>query len=223
MPPEKQEEIFGLFNQADSSTSRQYGGTGLGLAICKQFTELMGGDIDLKSEPGKGSTFSLTIPCEIAALPAEEDADKEVAEEHSRSLHILVAEDVLLNQEVIRRMLGAMGHDVTTVDNGQEAVNACKELEYDLILMDLQMPELDGISAARMIRSLATPISRVPIFALTANVGDNIRRDVEAAGMDGLVPKPIESAELRRIIKAVITGIYSASPAAPKKQGSRAV
>ena len=221
--PDKQEQIFGVFNQADSDTSRNYGGTGLGLAICKQFTELMGGGIGLESEPGKGSTFSLIIPCEIKQLSAEEDTAEEKTDKPSRSLHILVAEDVSLNQEVIRRMLGSLGHDVTIVADGQEAVNTCKEIEYDLVLMDLKMPELDGFSATRMIRALSLPISGVPILALTANVGDDVRRAVETAGMDGFIAKPIELAELRRAIAAVINGECSADTSAATKQDSQVV
>ena len=215
--PDKQEQIFGVFNQADSDTSRNYGGTGLGLAICKQFTELMGGGIGLESEPGKGSTFSLIIPCEIKELPAEEDTAEEKTDKPGRSLHILVAEDVSLNQEVIRRMLGSLGHDVTIVEDGQEAVNTCKEIEYDLVLMDLKMPELDGFSATRMIRALSLPISGVPILALTANVGDDVRRAVETAGMDGFIAKPIELVELRRAIGAVANGECANTSTAAKQ------
>ena len=221
--PDKQEQIFGVFNQADSDTSRHYGGTGLGLAICKQFTELMGGGIGLQSEPGKGSTFSLIIPCEIKELPAEEDTVEENTDKPGRSLHILVAEDVALNQEVIRRLLGSLGHDVTIVEDGQEAVNACKEITYDLVLMDLQMPGLDGFSATRMIRALSLPISGVPILALTANVGDDVRREVETAGMNGFITKPIELAELRRAVSAVISGEYSTDTSTAAKQDSQVV
>lgn len=208
IPVEKQEQVFGKFNQADSSTSRQYGGTGLGLAICKDFAALMGGSIGVKSAPNEGSTFHFTIPCKIGAQTVKDDAPSDIAGVPDRSLQILVAEDVSLNQEVIRRLLNKMGHEVEMVSNGQEAVDACKAGSFDLVLMDLQMPELDGISATRMIRALSTPMRGVPIFALTANLVEDVRVETDDAGMNGLVTKPIVPDELSRAIHAVIPGVH---------------
>lgn len=195
--PDKQHLIFGRFNQADASTTRQYGGTGLGLSICRDFANLMNGRVWVESEPGKGSTFYFTVSCDLAdsVEPEETFMDLEKPVEVG-ALHILVAEDVMLNQEIIRRMLVGMGHEVTLVENGQEAVNVCTADRFDLVLMDLQMPVLDGVAATRMIRRLPGTAGKTPIVALTANLADDVEADIRKAGMSELVAKPIDIGQL---------------------------
>jgi signal transduction histidine kinase/CheY-like chemotaxis protein/HPt (histidine-containing phosphotransfer) domain-containing protein len=191
---EARTRLFARFSQADSSTTRKFGGTGLGLAICKQLTELMGGEIGVASQPGRGSAFFFTIRCEVGEQPAEPhatDADA-AAVSGMRKLRVLVAEDNSVNQLFIKLMLGRLGHFVDVVANGAEAVEAVKRVPYDLILMDIQMPEMDGPTATKVIRQLDRPISRIPIIALTANAMLGQREEYLSAGMDDYVSKPIE-------------------------------
>lgn len=185
--PEKQQHVFEAFNQADSTISRDFGGTGLGLAISSQLLSLMCGTISLRSMPKVGTTFTLTIPfARVASLHGSDEAQIELP-----NLHVLVAEDNAVNQRVITAILERAGHKVHIVENGEEVVKAHKSGKFDLILMDIHMPLLDGTEASRLIRS-GSEHPNIPIIALTANALSGNREKYLAAGMDGYVPKPIE-------------------------------
>jgi signal transduction histidine kinase/CheY-like chemotaxis protein/HPt (histidine-containing phosphotransfer) domain-containing protein len=205
--------LFARFSQADSSTTRKFGGTGLGLAICEQLTELMGGEIGVVSQPGRGSAFFFTIRCGLGEQPAEPhstEADT-ASSAATRKLRILVAEDNSVNQLFIKMMLGRLGHSVDVVANGAEAVEAVKRVPYDLVLMDIQMPEMDGPTAAKVIRQLDRPICRIPIIALTANAMLGQREEYLSAGMDDYVSKPIERSLLLAAMARVTA--YAGEPA----------
>ncbi|HHD56543.1 MAG TPA: response regulator, partial [Desulfobulbaceae bacterium] len=206
---EQRQGIFDAFTQADSSTTRKYGGTGLGLAISRQLVTLMGGDISVDSEPGLGATFSFT-----AHLKIPDDQETAIAgyhkeqEESSRSTcrfdcRVLVAEDNPTNQIVVKGMLEILGCRVTLAVNGNEAVRMAKEDDYDIILMDCQMPELDGYSATARIRTLEQADGRksIPIIALTAHVMSGDREHCLQAGMDDYLGKPLQQNQLEEMLK----------------------
>jgi signal transduction histidine kinase/CheY-like chemotaxis protein/HPt (histidine-containing phosphotransfer) domain-containing protein len=206
---ESQERLFGRFNQANSSTTRKFGGTGLGLAISKQLTGLMGGRIGVDSEPGRGSTFWFTMSCKIGAQPSEGEAFDSDGPQlmPARKLRVLVADDNHINQLLVKMLLGKHGHIVDTAANGLEVVDAIQQVAYDVVLMDVQMPEMDGPTATRLIRRLDEPFFRIPIIALTANAMHGHREEYLAAGMDDYVTKPIKPAALfAAIAKAVGEG-----------------
>jgi CheY-like chemotaxis protein/two-component sensor histidine kinase len=210
---EDQKKLFQAFEQADNSSTRNFGGTGLGLAICKQLAILMGGDIGLKSEKGNGSTFWFTINFRRASSSEEElEMQNQTLEmsglsidqsTSSSALRILVAEDNPVNQLVIDEYLRGMGCDVDIVDNGKQAIEALKNNAYDVVFMDIQMPELDGLQATRLIRDSERASSeklRRPIIALTAESMKGDREKCLAAGMDGYLSKPIDGRELAAIL-----------------------
>ncbi|UZE50338.1 ATP-binding protein [Rhodopseudomonas sp. P2A-2r] len=191
-----QEILFTPFTQADSSVSRKYGGTGLGLAICKQLCLMMGGTIGVDSVPGNGSRFWFTVQCGRAkGSTVSAPSLQPIAEKIGRPLSILVAEDSPMIQALISKLLSRRGHRSDLVSNGKEAVNAVQGISYDLVLMDVQMPEMDGVTAARLIRGLPGPERLVPIIALTANALVGQREGYLAAGMNDYLSKPFEPAE----------------------------
>jgi hypothetical protein len=193
IPHETLPHLFSPFVQGDGSTTRRYGGTGLGLAICKQLVTLMGGSIDVESDLGKGSRFVVQVEFDRADPPKIVDRDANRAS-LPRRLHVLVAEDNPVNQLVAQRLLERHGCSVDVVATGTAAVNRHRMEPYDLILMDCQMPELDGYEAARRIRTVNHQ-ARVPIIALTAQAFPDDRERCLAAGMDDYVSKPINAAQ----------------------------
>jgi CheY-like chemotaxis protein len=192
-----QQGLFKPFTQADTSVSRKYGGTGLGLAISKQLCEMMGGSIGVDSAPGRGSTFWFAIRCEKGTtLDVASPPLQPTIEQDARSLKILVAEDNPLIQKLISRLLRKRGHHLDLVWNGSDAVAAVQRESYDLILMDMQMPDMDGIAATKIIRGLNGPARTLPIVALTGNALTGQREICLAAGMNDYLSKPFEPADL---------------------------
>jgi PAS domain S-box-containing protein len=205
-------KLFSEFAQADSTIARRFGGTGLGLAICRKIVTLMGGEIGVVSSPGLGSSFWFTLPLVTAQPPAEGVSSAAVEGKGipMRALNILLAEDNPVNQKVASALLAKQGHTVTVAKNGFEAVEAMTGGAFDLVLMDVQMPGLDGFEATARIRALPGPQAKVPIIAMTANAlkGDDER--CLASGMDLYVAKPIQPqalyAALQRCVAARAAG-----------------
>jgi signal transduction histidine kinase/CheY-like chemotaxis protein len=200
--PEAIGRLFRPFTQADTATTRKYGGTGLGLAISRRLVGLMGGEMSVQSQPGKGSEFSFTIPFARATqeAPAEAARPTPAPAAPARRGHVLLAEDNPINRTVALRALEALGYQSTSVNNGLEALQAVLNSRYDLVLMDCQMPEMDGYAAAAEIRRLEPPGRHIPIVALTANAirGDDTR--CFEAGMDDYLAKPMRIHALAEIL-----------------------
>ena len=189
------EQIFQDFVQADDSLTRRAGGTGLGLAISRQLVELMGGTLTVRSVPGMGSTFAFSIrtrPAPAVAAEPPGGGSGRAARRKLAPMRVLLAEDHATNQYLIGAYLGAAGHEVVVVENGVEAVAAAEAGGFDVVLMDVQMPEIDGLEATRRIRALPGPAGEVPIIALTANAMPGDRESCLEAGMNGYLSKPID-------------------------------
>jgi len=202
--PEKLPALFEKFTQADNSATRRFGGTGLGLAICRELTQMMGGSINVQSREGHGSTFVVELP-----LPRCEGVEVEATDAvrpDQDGLRLLAAEDNATNQQVLAAVMESLGIDIDIVPDGKQAVEAWGAFTYDLILMDIQMPVMDGIAAARAIRAAEQERgrARIPIIALTANALTHQIEEYMAAGMDGHVAKPIEIAKLYEAISAAL-------------------
>jgi PAS domain S-box-containing protein len=202
IPEAAQARLFERFSQAEGETTRRFGGTGLGLSICQSLARIMGGEIEFTSAPGKGSTFwfSFTAP---AASPGQAQADDAGV---LQGVSILLAEDNPTNRLVARTLLTQLGARVDEAVDGVEAVDCARAGGYDLILMDVQMPHMDGIDATRAIRGLAGPAARTPIIGLTANVMVHQRAQYLAAGMNGVVAKPISPSALLTEIVLHLSG-----------------
>jgi signal transduction histidine kinase/ActR/RegA family two-component response regulator len=226
VPAGKLPLLFEKFTQADSTATRRFGGTGLGLSICRELTQMMGGEIHARSREGEGSLFEVRLPLArgvAAAAPlatrapttvaqVSDDMDDGAAETSpdpgdGRALRILAAEDNATNQQVLSAVMGSLGLEVDIVGDGAAAVAAWTDGAYDMILMDIQMPVMDGIAAAREIRAqeALTRRPRTPIVALTANALSHQVSDYLAAGMDDHVAKPIEIAKLYETICTVMS------------------
>jgi len=196
---EKQDEIFESYAQASSDTTRKYGGTGLGLAICKRLVDLQGGAISVESEPDKGSVFTFSIEYTVPATETRSPDQAAVADSMKglAGKRILVAEDNKINFFVANKFLESWGVIVTHVENGALALEEIKRQEFDLILMDLHMPVMDGIEATRVIRSSADKkISQIPIVALTAAVMSEAHDKIENLAINDYVLKPFKPRDL---------------------------
>jgi len=219
IPPEKLPLLFKPFSQVDTSTTRKWGGTGLGLAIAKTIVELMGGEIHVESQWGAGSTFTVTLPVNPAApvpkaianlLPQLTVETQTGGSQNSEGLKILLVEDLAVNRVLTLRMLGVLGCSADSVTNGRECLDVIKYKNYDLILMDLHMPEMDGFTAAREIRRLGrfNPAEPRPyICALTANVMSSDREACTEAEMDDFLAKPLRMDELRTVLMNVLLAL----------------
>ena len=230
IPVEKQAAIFAPFRQGDASTARRYGGSGLGLAISAQLVGLMGGRIWLESSPGKGSIFHFTLPFGVAgAARVGAPRDRRTAAHAGpgvgacdmRPLNVLLVEDNAVNRRLAEIVLTRRGHSITAVDNGPDAVRVAGERYFDLVLMDLQLPGMDGIAATRAIRAAEEGGGRhVPVLALTAHALPGIREQCLAAGMDGYLAKPLQPrellAEVERLGLAMTRQARAGKAAAPR-------
>ena len=218
-------QLFNRYKQANASTARTHGGTGLGLAISKELATLMGGAIEVASVQGVGTTFSLVLPFkpvnerviptqtrEIETVTVPENRAAEDTTPTTTKLRILLAEDQPVNQKLMRAVMEQLGHDLTIANNGVEAVKAPRTSTFDLILMDIQMPELDGILATKIIRSTDEEWSRIPIIALTAHAMENHKQAYFAAGMNGFVSKPFRMDTLVKEIDRVLREAQGNAP-----------
>jgi signal transduction histidine kinase/ActR/RegA family two-component response regulator len=197
------DNLFQRFFQADGTITRRFGGTGLGLAICRHLATLMGGEIRVESEEGRGSHFWVVVPLavpEAGREPARSSAKSGFAAAQAQAARVLVVEDNPVNQLVISRYVEKMGHSCSVVPDGFEALKSLQQERFDLVLMDVHMPGLDGVSATRRIRGFGGKFRTVPIIGLTARAMEGDREAFLAAGMNDYVPKPID---LRTLIDAI--------------------
>ncbi|WP_374350245.1 ATP-binding protein [Chitinimonas sp.] len=211
--PAKLGTIFDAFSQADDTISRRYGGSGLGLTISRRLIDAMGGALRVESTFGRGSTFSFELPLKPADEPQQPEALAQPA--LLPSMHILLAEDNLINQRLAVALLEKAGHRVTVAGNGQEAIERFVADRFDLVLMDMQMPEMDGLQATRAIRVLEGE-RHTPIVAMTANVMPEDRARCFDAGMDDFISKPISMSHLNQVLQQAASLLQAAEAAAPE-------
>jgi CheY-like chemotaxis protein len=229
MSPDVQARLFNEFTQGDGSISRRFGGSGLGLAISRRLIERMGGTITVESRPGEGSVFRFDV--KLRARRATDGRPGAEGERRQRpplptpapvapdaALRILVAEDNATNRLVVTRMLERLGHHVTAVTNGREALDTAQTQSFDLVLMDVMMPEMDGLTATREIRALPAPLGQIPIIGLTANAMRADEAACRSAGMSGFATKPIQA---RRLSEVIEQAFAPTPPNRPRRSESR--
>ena len=231
IPAQQQQMIFEAFRQADGSTTRKYGGTGLGLAICSRLVDLMGGTISVDSAQGRGSTFRFTSRFQLApeaALPAEMRPVDSISLQNMLGavgitsgrlpvkLAVLLAEDNIINQHLVKRLLEKRGHSVTVTGSGREALERVAAESFDVIMMDVQMPDMDGLQASSRIREIEKQRGTyTPILALTAHTMKGDRERCLAAGMDQFINKPIDAEHFVEVVEAAAVDRRPGTPAAP--------
>jgi signal transduction histidine kinase/DNA-binding NarL/FixJ family response regulator len=202
MDEDTQARLFQRFVQGDETTSRRHGGTGLGLEISRNLARLMGGDIEVDSTPGEGSTFTVTLALPAVAAPTEPPAAALAPPDSvGRRLRVLVAEDHPVNRAYMEAVLDKLGHDAIFSEDGEGAVHAARDHDFDVVLMDLHMPVMDGFAAARAIRALPAPRGRVPIIALTADAFQESRDLAREVGMDDFLTKPAHLPQLHAALQ----------------------
>lgn len=200
---EKHDQIFERFAQAEDDTTKKYGGTGLGLAICKKIVNILGGDIQLQSTIGEGSTFSFEIDFKISNKTDKSSSTQlDLNQESLAGMKLLVVDDNKINLMVVTQYFDEWGVDYKEATNGFEAIEFTKNEDFDLVLMDLQMPEMDGYTACQNIRSLGGKYKKIPIVALSASISVDVRSKAEKAGMNGYVSKPFNPIDLFEEIKS---------------------
>ncbi|KHK00990.1 ATP-binding protein [Desulfovibrio sp. TomC] len=218
IPPDRLERVFDMFTQADSSVTRHFGGTGLGLAICRELCRLMGGVIEAQSTPGLGSLFRVRLPLTPAlAIPPQSAPQAEPERPVTRVLHILLAEDNPVNVKVATTFLSRRGHRTTVAPDGRQALRHLADDTFDLVLMDIEMPELDGMEATRRLRSgQAGPKNRhVPVVAMTAHAFSGFMERCLDSGMTDFLPKPLDFKTLDKLLGRIAGGIDSQGVSPP--------
>src|SRR5574343_658436 len=198
-------QLFQRFHQVDGAITRKFGGTGLGLEISRSLARMMGGDLVADSEPGQGSTFTFTLPCAPAPAPAPAPTQlgegETTARPSNRALSILVAEDHPVNRKFMGVLLEKLGHQVTFAHDGVQALDKARSHHYDIVLMDIHMPEMDGLTCTQHIRALPGPQSQVPIVALTADVMNEAEARAYAAGVNAFISKPVQRDKLESALR----------------------
>ena len=210
IPLEKQHKLFQLFTQIDASTKRAYGGTGVGLAVCQRLISLMGGEISVRSDRGAGAEFKFVLPLSPLALSEAAANESDTATPFARPPRILVVDDLETNRFLLEVFLRRNGFEPELAPGGAEAVRLAAVNHYDAILMDLQMPEVDGYTATARIRAAEPPGHHTPIIALTASLGKGIRERCLAAGMDEQLTKPLDLTRFRRLLRSMIGAMVAA-------------
>ena len=208
-----------LFRSVDDTSTRRFGGTGLGLEISQSLARMMNGDITVTSTVGKGSTFTTVLRLPVSDHVFDSPSAKEPMEpfvvEPARSstgaMRILVVEDHPINQKLVGVLLGRMGCDLTFCENGQMAVDRVQQEVFDMVLMDVNMPVMDGLSATRLIRALPGPVARIPIVVFTADVMNDANEQAMAAGANDFITKPVKIEELRALVQKYASSQISIS------------
>jgi len=212
MTTETQKGLFTAFQQADQTISRRFGGTGLGLSISQKLAQMMGGQLSVESAEGRGSTFTLRIPCALGEGVDPDEAPEPLQPDPlGYRIRILVAEDNSSNQRIIDLFLKPIGPEVTIVANGEQALEALATAHFDLVLMDMQMPIMGGLEATRRLREGCGPNAHIPVLALTANALEAHRDACREAGMNGFITKPIDA----RVLLATVISAVNASQTPP--------
>ncbi|MDP2356783.1 MAG: ATP-binding protein [Beijerinckiaceae bacterium] len=218
IPPEAVDRLFREFSQVDGSITRRFGGSGLGLAITRRVAEALGGSVGLRSTLGQGSEFWIEIPLKEADLNTCELPERSL-DAPARALRILVAEDVPTNQLIIGATLRSLGHHPVIVSNGKQALEQIEQQSFDIVMLDMQMPEIDGLEATRRIRAMGFHSRRLPIMAITANGFDSDKEACRVAGMDGFVAKPFDPMDVAREINRLTVSISNSTDAMHSNAG----